>query len=108
MVLYLGSSIGNFDPPAAIEMLESVRNELASGDALLLGTDLVKSPEILVPAYDDAQSVTAEFNKNILSRLNRELGANFDLDSFRHIACWNESASRMEMHLESMRVQTVT
>ncbi len=107
LVLYLGSSIGNFDPPAAVEMLESVRNELASGDALLLGTDLVKSPEILVPAYDDAQGVTAEFNKNILSRLNRELGANFDLDAFRHIACWNASASRMEMHLESIQAQTV-
>jgi dimethylhistidine N-methyltransferase len=107
LVLYLGSSIGNFDPPAAVEMLESVRNELAPGDALLLGTDLVKSPEILVPAYDDAQGVTAEFNKNILSRLNRELGANFDLDSFRHIACWNASASRMEMHLESIQAQTV-
>jgi dimethylhistidine N-methyltransferase len=107
LVLYLGSSIGNFDPPAAVEMLESVCNELASGDALLLGTDLVKSPEILVPAYDDAQGVTAEFNKNILSRLNRELGANFDLDSFRHIACWNGLASRMEMHLESIQAQTV-
>jgi L-histidine N-alpha-methyltransferase len=107
LVLYLGSSIGNFDPPAAIEMLDSVRKQLAPGDALLLGTDLVKSSEILVPAYADAQGVTAEFNMNILSRLNRELEANFAVDCFRHLACWNASASRMEMHLESTRAQTV-
>jgi dimethylhistidine N-methyltransferase len=107
LVLYLGSSIGNFDPPAAIEMLDSVRRQLARGDALLLGTDLVKSSEILVPAYADAQGVTAEFNKNILRRVNRELEANFAVDCFRHVACWNASASRMEMHLESTRAQTV-
>jgi L-histidine Nalpha-methyltransferase len=107
LVLYLGSSIGNFDPEAAVEMLAGVREQLSSGDALLLGTDLVKSPDILVPAYDDARGVTAEFNKNILSRLNRELGADFDVDAFRHVACWNPTASRMEMHLESMRAQTV-
>jgi L-histidine Nalpha-methyltransferase len=107
LVLYLGSSIGNFDPQAAIEMLGRVRNQLNRGEALLLGTDLVKSPKILVPAYADAQGTTAAFNKNILSRLNRELDANFALDSFRHIACWNGSASRMEMHLESAHAQRV-
>ncbi len=107
LVLYLGSSIGNFETPAAIEMLRGVRSELGAGDALLLGADLVKDPAILVPAYDDAQNVTAEFNKNILRRINRELDADFDLDSFRHIALWNAVHSRMEMHLESLRPQTV-
>jgi L-histidine Nalpha-methyltransferase len=108
LVLYLGSSIGNFDPDAAIAMLRSVRARLAPGDALLLGTDLVKDASILVPAYDDQRGVTAEFNKNILRRLNRELGANFELESFRHIALWNSDQSRMEIYLESLRAQTVS
>jgi L-histidine N-alpha-methyltransferase len=108
LVLYLGSSIGNFDPAAAIEMLSSVRAQLVPGDALLLGTDLVKDASILLPAYDDERGVTAEFNKNILRRLNRELGANFDLDSFRHIALWNPDHSRMEIYLESLRAQSVS
>jgi L-histidine Nalpha-methyltransferase len=107
LVLYLGSSIGNFDPDAAIDMLCSVRSELNEGDTLLLGTDLVKDSSILVPAYDDAQNVTAEFNKNILRRINRELDADFDIDAFRHVACWNAKQSRMEMHLESLQPQTV-
>ncbi len=107
LVLYLGSSIGNFETAAAIDMLRSVRSELSAGDALLLGTDLVKDPAILVPAYDDAQNVTAEFNKNILRRINREMDANFDIDSFRHVALWNAAYSRMEMHLESQRPQIV-
>jgi dimethylhistidine N-methyltransferase len=93
LVLYLGSSIGNFDTPAAAEFL--------------LGTDLAKDPSILIPAYDDAQGVTAKFNKNVLRRINRELGADFDLASFRHVALWNTNCSRIEMHLESTRAQTV-
>ncbi|MGA9039836.1 MAG: L-histidine N(alpha)-methyltransferase [Terriglobales bacterium] len=107
LVLYLGSSIGNFETSAAIDMLRSVRSELSSGDALLLGTDLVKDPAILVPAYDDAQDVTSEFNKNLLRRFNRELDADFDLASFRHVAKWNAKYSRMEMHLESLEAQIV-
>ena len=107
LVLYLGSSIGNFDPGPAVEMLSQIRSQLAPSDALLLGTDLVKDAAILVPAYDDAQGVTAQFNKNILARLNRELGANFDLDCFRHIARWNSEKSRMEIYLESLRPQVV-
>lgn len=107
LVLYLGSSIGNFDPGPAVEMLSQIRSQLAPGDALLLGTDLVKDPSILVPAYDDAQGVTARFDKNILARLNRELGANFDLDFFRHVAIWNPADSRMEINLESLRPQVV-
>jgi L-histidine N-alpha-methyltransferase len=107
LVLYLGSSIGNFETPAAIAMLRSVRNELSAGDTLLLGTDLTKDPSILVPAYDDAQGVTAEFNKNILRRINQDLDSDFDLDCFRHVARWNAVQSRMEMHLESREPQTV-
>jgi L-histidine Nalpha-methyltransferase len=102
LVLYLGSSIGNFDPDAAVAMLGQIRAQLRDDDALLLGTDLVKSKSILVPAYDDAQGITARFNKNILCRLDRELGANFDLDSFRHVAIWNRQRSRMEIYLESV------
>jgi len=108
LVLYLGSSIGNFDWSDAVAMLKSVRDQLSTGDALLLGTDMVKSPGILVPAYDDSKGVTPEFNKNILVRLNRELGGDFDLNSFRHVAEWNPFASRMEIYLESERDQTVT
>jgi dimethylhistidine N-methyltransferase len=108
LALYLGSSIGNFDPEAAVEMLSQVRAELAPGDALLLGTDMVKDPSVLVPAYDDSQGVTAKFNKNVLRRLNRDLQADFDLDSFRHLALWNPIRSRMEIYLESLRTQMVT
>jgi L-histidine N-alpha-methyltransferase len=105
LVLYLGSSIGNFDGKDAVALLRKVHDRLTPGDALLLGTDMVKGAEILVPAYDDAQGVTAHFNKNILRRLNREFDADFDLDCFRHIAEWNPSLSRMEIFLESTRAQ---
>jgi dimethylhistidine N-methyltransferase len=108
LVLYLGSSIGNFDWNPAIHMLQKVGSQLSAGDALLLGTDMVKSPEILVPAYDDTQGVTARFNKNILRRINREFSANFDLDSFRHVAEWNPVQSRMEIFLESIKTQVVS
>jgi dimethylhistidine N-methyltransferase len=107
IVLYLGSSIGNFDWNDAVAMLKKVSEQLAPGDGLLLGTDMVKSPEILVPAYDDAQGVTSQFNKNILVRLNRELDGNFDLESFRHVAEWNPLKSRMEINLDSTRAQVV-
>jgi dimethylhistidine N-methyltransferase len=105
LVLYLGSSIGNFDWTDAVALLRKVQGHLSPGDALLLGTDMVKPAEILVPAYDDAQGVTAQFNKNILRRLNREFDADFDLDSFRHIAEWNPAKSSMEINLESLRPQ---
>jgi L-histidine Nalpha-methyltransferase len=107
VVLYVGSSIGNFNPGAAIEMLANIRQQLTVGDALLLGTDLVKDESILLPAYNDAKGITEQFNKNILHRLNRELGANFDLASFRHVALWNPEKSRIEIYLESLRPQTV-
>src|SRR5208283_1102023 len=101
LVLYIGSSIGNFEPCHAIRILRRIRQTLRAGDALLLGADYAKSPKILLPAYDDAQGVTAAFNKNILARLNRELEADFKLGQFRHIAEWNRRQSRMEIYLES-------
>jgi len=107
LVLYIGSSIGNFEPPQAIRVLRRIRQTLRSGDALLLGADFAKSSKILVPAYDDAQGVTAAFNKNILARLNRELDADFDVDAFQHVALWNRRASRMEIYLESLADQSV-
>jgi L-histidine N-alpha-methyltransferase len=107
LVLYIGSSIGNFEPPQAIRVLRRIRQTLRPGDALLLGADFAKSSKILVPAYDDAQGVTAAFNKNILARLNRELEADFDLDAFRHVALWNRRCSRMEIYLESTADQAV-
>ena len=107
LVLYIGSSIGNFEPDESVRILRRIRRTLRAGDALLLGADFAKSPKILLPAYDDAQGVTAAFNKNILARLNRELDADFDLDAFRHVALWNKRCSRMEMSLESVRAQQV-
>ena len=107
LVLYLGSSIGNFEPEEAAGLLTRMRSHMQAGDYLLLGTDLVKDTNVLLPAYDDAQGVTARFNKNILARINRELGGNFDLDSFRHVALWNSERSHIEMHLESTIDQTV-
>jgi L-histidine N-alpha-methyltransferase len=108
LVVFLGSNIGNYDPAAARALLTDVARGIRPGDALLLGADLRKPPSVLLPAYDDAQGVTARFNKNVLARLNRELGADFDLDAFRHLARWNARRSRIEMHLESTRAQRVT
>jgi L-histidine N-alpha-methyltransferase len=107
LVLFIGSSIGNFEPVEARDLLQRLRAQLEPGDALLLGTDLVKAPEVLVPAYDDSQGVTAAFNKNLLARMNRELDGNFDLSRFHHLALWNTAESRMEMHLESTHLQRV-
>jgi L-histidine N-alpha-methyltransferase len=107
LVLYIGSSIGNFEPHEARTLLKNVRAALEPGDAILLGVDLVKDEGTLLDAYDDAAGVTADFNRNILHRLNRELGANFDPLAFAHRAVWNARQSRMEMHLESRILQTV-
>jgi dimethylhistidine N-methyltransferase len=107
LVLYIGSSIGNFEPVEALHILQGVRAELKPGDGLLLGVDLVKDPSLLLAAYDDAAGVTAAFNLNLLLRLNRQLDANFDLGAFAHQAVWNETHSRMEMHLKSRLRQTV-
>jgi uncharacterized SAM-dependent methyltransferase len=107
MTLLLGSNIGNFDPPGADAFLRSVRAALAAGDSLLLGTDLVKPEAALLLAYDDPLGVTAAFNRNLLVRINRELGADFDLDAFHHRAVWNAAESRVEMHLVAASRQQV-
>jgi dimethylhistidine N-methyltransferase len=106
-VLFLGSNIGNFDPPGALRFLTTIREALQPGDALLIGADLVKPDHELLLAYDDPLGVTAAFNRNLLVRINRELGATFDLDGFSHRAVWNVDASRIEMHLVSERDQQV-
>ena len=108
LVLFLGSTIGNFDRDAAERFLTEVRRILFPGDALLLGTDLEKPLTQLLAAYDDLTGVTAAFNLNLLARINRELSANFDLKSFRHEARYNTPHQRVEMHLRSTRDQTVT
>ncbi len=104
---FLGSTIGNFEPAQAHHLLSRIRATLSAGDALLLGTDLVKDPAMLEAAYDDAQGVTAEFNRNVLRVLNRELGARFDLDGFEHRALWKPWERRVEMHLVARRRMTV-
>jgi len=106
-VLFLGSTIGNFDRPAGEKFLGAVRSILQGGDSLLLGTDLEKPTVQLLGAYDDELGVTAAFNLNLLVRTNRELGSDFDLRQFRHVAKINHEARSVEMHLESKRKQTV-
>ena len=108
MVAFLGSNIGNLDPAAAQAFLTTLRSALRPRDRLVLGADLVKPEAELVLAYDDPLGVTAAFNKNVLGRINRELGADFELDQFAHRAVWNATASRVEMHLESLSEQTVS
>jgi len=100
-----GSTIGNFTPHEARAFLVAARRLLGEGAAFLIGADLVKDPATLVAAYDDAQGVTAAFNKNLLARINRELGGDFDLDAFAHRAVWNAAESRIEMHLVSLKDQ---
>jgi dimethylhistidine N-methyltransferase len=107
LLMFMGSSIGNYDEDDAVQLLAAARASLRDGGVLLLGTDLRKSPAVLVRAYDDSQGVTARFNKNLLVRINREYGGSFDVSRFRHVALWNEAASRVEMHLESSIPQSV-
>lgn len=107
LVAFLGSNIGNFDPPQAGALLATIRRTLAPGDALLLGVDLVKPVRSLQLAYDDPLGVTAAFTLNVLRRMNDELGADFDLARYRHRAIWNAQDSRVEMHLVSTRRQDV-
>jgi L-histidine N-alpha-methyltransferase len=107
MGFFPGSTIGNLDPAAATNFLAAARESLGADSWFLLGADLRKSPRILLPAYNDAAGVTAAFNLNLLQRLNREAGADFDLGAFRHEAVWNDAESRIEMHLVSTRDQTV-
>jgi L-histidine N-alpha-methyltransferase len=107
LVLFLGSTIGNFDRPAGETFLSRVRQILKPGDILLLATDLEKPVPQLLSAYDDPAGVTAAFNLNLLARINRELNADFDLAKFRHVVRWNEGERRIEMHLSSQTAQQV-
>ncbi|MFZ1084726.1 MAG: L-histidine N(alpha)-methyltransferase [Terracidiphilus sp.] len=108
VVLFLGSSIGNFDRVPAEEFLRKIRRTLELGDSMLLGTDLEKPLAQLIPAYDDSLGVTGAFNLNLLARVNRELGGNFDLSRFEHVALFNTRERRIEMHLRSIASQTFT
>jgi len=105
--LFLGSNIGNFGREESRQFLHAVRKLLRPGDALLLGADLKKSRDVLIPAYDDSLGVTAAFNLNLLSRINRELGGDFDVRKFQHQAIYNEEPGRIEMHLASRERQVV-
>ncbi|MFG2953803.1 L-histidine N(alpha)-methyltransferase [Streptomyces sp. NPDC048291] len=107
LLVFLGGTIGNLLPAERAEFLASVRRRLAPGDALLLGTDLVKDEGVLVRAYDDAAGVTAEFNKNVLAVVDRELDADFDPDAFDHVALWDAENEWIEMRLRSRVAQTV-
>lgn len=108
VIYFPGSTIGNLTPAEAQEFLGRARELAGAGGAMLIGVDLKKDPDRLRAAYNDAQGVTAEFNLNLLRRINRELAADFDLDQFRHVAFYNAAGGRIEMHLESLREQTVT
>lgn len=107
LVAFLGSTLGNLEPAERVALLGSIRKALAPGDMLLVGVDLKKPARVLVPAYDDPLGVTAAFDLNLLVRINRELGGEFEVASFRHRARYDETLHRIEMHLESRREQTV-
>lgn len=108
LALFLGSTLGNLDPADQLGLLKAIRAVLVPGDRLLLGVDLDKTEAILLPAYDDPLGVTAAFNKNLLLRINRELGADFDLAAFTHRVYYERDPARIEMHLESRVDQKVT
>jgi len=107
VAFFPGSSIGNFDPAGAVAFLQSIATLVGPGGYLLIGVDLKKDKKILEAAYDDAAGVTAQFNLNLLARINRELGGNFDLAQWQHLALYNEALGRIEMHLRSRCQQTV-
>jgi L-histidine N-alpha-methyltransferase len=108
LTAFLGGTIGNLEPRERADFLAALRRSTDTGDRLLLGTDLVKDPAVLIPAYDDAAGVTAEFDKNLLHVLNRELKADFDVDAFEHVALWDAEREWIEMRLRSTREQQVT
>ena len=107
MILFLGSSFGNFSPSEGREFLQTINSTMKSGDLFLIGLDLVKDAQILESAYDDSQGVTAQFNLNVLSRINDELDADFDLNNFLHYSVYNKEHQRIEMYLKSLLRQTV-
>jgi len=108
LIAFLGGTIGNFLPDERAAFLRDLRDTLVSGEWLLLGTDLVKDPRVLVPAYDDAAGVTAEFNRNVLAVLNRELGADFDVENYEHVAIWDAENEWIEMRLRARAAAKVS
>jgi dimethylhistidine N-methyltransferase len=108
VAFFPGSTIGNFTPDEAVELMRGVRERLGPGGLFIVGADLAKDEATLTAAYDDAAGVTAAFNLNLLARINRELGGDFDLTGFAHRAVWNGMEGRVEMHLQALRPQTVT
>lgn len=107
LILFLGSSFGNFSPADGKNFLQKINSTMKSGDLFLIGLDLVKDKRILESAYDDSQGITAQFNLNVLSRINNELGANFNLNNFSHYSTYNEEYQRIEMYLKSLLPQSV-
>jgi L-histidine N-alpha-methyltransferase len=108
MIAFLGSTIGNLEPPARASLYQNVAGVLAGGDMFLLGTDLVKDTGRLLRAYNDSAGVTAEFNRNVLKVINRELRADFDVEEFEHVAIWDAEREWIEMRLRSAGAQVVT
>ena len=108
VAFFPGSTIGNFEPDLAIQFLEGVTKTIGLDGLLLIGFDLKKDIETLLAAYDDQRGITSSFNKNLLSRINDELGGNFNLDAFEHVAQYNDNKGRIEMHLKSTTEQTVS
>jgi dimethylhistidine N-methyltransferase len=108
LVYFPGSTIGNFEPPAARSLLQVMHQEAGPGGALLIGVDLKKDPRLIEAAYNDSEGITAEFNLNMLRRLNRDFGSDFRLDAFGHEACYNDTSGRVEMRLVSEDDQTVS
>ena len=106
-VYFPGSTIGNFEPPEVTRLLQQIVSLCGTGGGLLIGIDLQKDVDILTAAYNDSLGVTAQFNLNVLHRINRELGANFKVDDFRHVAIYNQTVGRIELYLESLLQQTV-
>jgi len=108
IILFLGSNIGNLLHPKAVEFLKSVRNLMQNDDLLFVGFDMKKNPQIILDAYNDPNGITAAFNKNVLTRINRELGGNFDLDKFRHWETYDPETGTAKSYLVALEVQTVT
>ncbi len=107
LIAFLGGTIGNFEPDYRARFLQALHSVMQPSDTLLLGTDLVKAPEVLIPAYDDSAGVTAAFNRNVLSVVNRELGADFDAEGFEHVVIWDDEFEWIEMRLRALRAMTV-
>ncbi len=107
LALFLGSNIGNYEPQQAVRLLAAIASSLKAGDGLLLGADLKKDPHVLQLAYDDPAGVTAAFNKNVLARINRELGGTFDLRDFRHVATYDDESGAVRSYLEALRAHDV-